>query len=303
VPRLYIGTAQGLHALDRQGSPWFEGRSVTALARRGSRLWCILDGREIWRAGRDRRWRRIAAVTGPRANCILPIDEGALLGTAEAHLLRLHRGSLASVQSFDSVEGRSEWFTPWGGPPDTRSLSQGVGGNLYANVHVGGVVRSEDATATWQPTVEIGTDVHQVLAHPRRSGVVLAASAVGLGISRDGGGTWTFVTAGFHATYQRAVAVAGEIILVSTSRSERGRESAVYRRALNSRGPFEKCERGLPRWFADNVNTGCLVAAGKVAAIGTVDGLVFVSNDRGESWRLAREELAQITCLALGEAR
>jgi len=40
---------------------------------------------------------------------------------------------------------------------------------------------------SWAPTVDIESDVHQVLAHPSRAEVVLAAAADGFGVSRDGG--------------------------------------------------------------------------------------------------------------------
>ena len=57
------------------------------------------------------------------------------------------------------TEGRDRWYTPWGGPPDTRSMTS-ADGKVYANVHVGGVVRSADAGRTWQPTaLDIDADV------------------------------------------------------------------------------------------------------------------------------------------------
>jgi hypothetical protein len=234
-----------------------------------------------------------------RANCVLATASAVWIGTAEAHLMRLVNGEPERVESFDRMEGRDDWFTPWGGPPDTRSLAAGPTGVLYANVHVGGVARSTDQGRTWHPTMDIEVDCHQVLAHPEDASVVLAATGVGLGISTDGGTTWTFEDAGLHATYQRAVAVSGDRALVSTSRSERGQQSAVYRFTLGHRARFVKCEQGLPKWFVDNIDTGCLVARGQFAALGTPDGSVFMSSNLGETWSLAREGLPKIRCLAV----
>jgi len=62
---------------------------------------------------------------------------------------------------------------------------------LLANVHVGGIPRSVDGGVTWQPTIDIDSDVHEVRAHPKRRGTVVAAAAVGLCTSSDGGATWT----------------------------------------------------------------------------------------------------------------
>ena len=96
------------------------------------------------------------------------------------------------------------------------------------------------------------------------------------------------------------MALVEDAILVSTSRSERGQEAAVYRHPLEGRGPFRKCERGLPRWFPGNVNTGCIAATGCFAAIGSPDGAVFVSDDRGATWHLEREGPGKVRCLTFG---
>lgn len=233
-----------------------------------------------------------------RANCLLATDSGVWVGTAEARLMRWVGSRLDWVESFDRIEGRDDWFTPWGGPPDTRSLAAGPTGVLFANVHVGGVARSVDQGRTWHPTMDIEVDCHQVLAHPQDASVVLAATGVGLGISTDGGTAWTYTDTGLHATYQRAVAVSGDQVLVSTSRGPGGGQAAVYRFTLGHRARFEKCEQGLPKWFTDNIDTGCLVARGQSAALGTADGSVFGSSDLGKNWALVRADLPKISCVA-----
>src|SRR5436190_1998313 len=118
-----------------------------------------------------------------------------------------------------------------------------------------------DGAASWAPTVDIERDVHQVLAHPTRAEVVMVAAADGFGLSRDGGDSWHFATAGLHAHYLRAVAMAGDHVLVSASTGFRGRRSAIYRKRLDGGRRFERCSEGLPPWFDDNVDTGCLAAA------------------------------------------
>jgi Neuraminidase (sialidase) len=72
---------------------------------------------------------------------------------------------------------------------------------LLVNVHVGGIPRSTDGGTTWHPTIDIDHDVHDVCAHPTRPGLVAAAAARGLGVSRDGGATWTVEVEGLHASY------------------------------------------------------------------------------------------------------
>jgi hypothetical protein len=145
-------------------------------------------------------------------------------------------------------------------PTCDRSRSRATGA-VHVNVHVGGVARSRDGGRTWAPTVDIEVDVHQILAHPRHPDVVLAAAADGFGLSRDGGDSWRFVADGMHAHYLRAVAVSDDSVLVSASTGPGGRRAAIYRRRLDDDGPFERCTQGLPAWFGDNVDTGCLAAA------------------------------------------
>ena len=57
---------------------------------------------------------------------------------------------------------------------------------VLANVHVGGIQRSTDGGVTWRPTIEVDSDVQEVRALPSQLRIVIAASAIGLYISRDG---------------------------------------------------------------------------------------------------------------------
>jgi hypothetical protein len=94
------------------------------------------------------------------------------------------------------------------------------------------------------------------------------------------------------------VALAGDTVLLSASAGHHGRRAAVYRRPLDRRIPFERCRAGLPEWFPDNVDTGCLAADGRHAAIGTEDGCVFCSADAGERWSLRAKGLAPVRAVA-----
>jgi photosystem II stability/assembly factor-like uncharacterized protein len=279
-----VATDVGLVRLDEGFAPPIEG-PITHLARGREGLWAVASGHEVWRAPEGtwpEHWERMADVGELRANCLLRLRDGVLVGTSEARLLRLDDGGFTPVRGFDEAKGRDRWFTPWGGPPDVRSLAAGPDGTLYANVHVGGVLRSTDGGATWAPTaLDIETDVHQVLADPTAPGTVLAATAYGLAVSRDAGDSWELHDDGLHATYCRAVALTDEGPLISASRGHHGRDATLYR-FLGDR--FERCREGLPEWFGDNVDTHCLDARGAVAALGTSDGEVFLSRDAGATW-------------------
>ncbi|HEX6350098.1 MAG TPA: sialidase family protein [Candidatus Dormibacteraeota bacterium] len=288
--RILAATGSGLVTLDPdtgQQSRQLEGHRLSALAPAGrTRLWAAVDRREIWR-NLGGGWEPVAQLPGglevtcladTRANA----EDGILAGTSKARLGRVTpAGLIEFVEAFDHAPGREDWFTPWGGPPGTRTLSEDRD-TVYANVHVGGVLRSRDEGATWEPTIDIEADVHQVATGPGR---VYAAGAQGLSISEDRGETWRTLHEGLHAAYCRAVAVCGEWLLLSASDGPGAGRAAIYRSdPAGSR--FERCRRGLPEWFQGNVDSLCLDALpkGDLAAFATESGEVYASNDQGASW-------------------
>ena len=306
---ILVGTEDGLYVWRREAlgdAPScvdvLAGREVSALVEDGPRWWALVGGRQVWRGAEGGDWSLVASVPKgkSKATCLAVTPTGPILGTARAHLMRLADGVLSPIPSFDEAKGRKEWYTPWGAPADVRSIAVDADGTLYANVHVGGVLRSTDGGATWTPTLDIEHDVHQIFAVPGRPGLVLVAAADGYGVSEDRGGSWTWQNDGLHAHYCRAVALAGDTLLISASTGHHGRRAAVYRRRLDAAGPFDRCGAGLPEWFADNVDTGCLAARDSAVVIGTEDGSVYESLDAGASWNTLTKGLAPVRSVALG---
>ncbi len=297
MARILVGTADGIHEfrLDGTAGAVTHGhRDVTALARSGTDSWAIVDRSEIWRTTEE-GWSHVATLDRDRANCLADTDiAGVLVGTSEARLYRVEKDSVESISAFDQVEGRSDWYTPWGGPPDSRSISEDDDA-VFVNVHVGGIVRSTDGGASWQPTIDIDSDVHKVWAGWNR---VFGACAWGLTASTDGGATWEIRSDGLHARYCRGVAVVGDTVLVSASNGPRGGRAAVYRGSVDG-GPLERCRSGLPEWFDGNIDSYCLDAAPDlgVAAFGTEDGRLFASTDEGTTWAEVASGLSSVTCV------
>jgi hypothetical protein len=288
--RILVATGSGIVSLDPDSPEQqraLEGHRVSALAPAGwKRLWAVVDGQQIWRSDAD-GWREVASVPALEPTCLADTransEDGILVGTAEARLARVSAaGELEFIAAFDQVPGRGSWYTPWGGPPAIRTISEDRH-SVYVNVHVGGVLRSQDEGATWEPTIDIHADVHQVANGDAR---VYAADAGGLSISEDAGQTWRSVRDGLHATYCRAVAVCGEHVLLSASDGPGGGQAAVYRWP-DAATRLERCREGLPEWFAGNIDSLCLDALpdGRLAALGTESGEIFASDDQGESWR------------------
>jgi hypothetical protein len=299
---LLVGTEDGLHELDESKGAvgaHLTGRSIGCLAPEGRSWWALIDGDGVWRSDHPGAWDQAATSSGQRLNCLCPTAAGLLVGAEDASLLRLEDEKLQTLAAFERVEGREDWYTPWGGPPDVRSISEDSGRAILVNVHVGGVVRSTDGGETLHPTIDIHTDVHQVFAPPNKPGLVLAATgAEGVALSRNAGETWEFLTEGLHATYSRAVALGRTSLLASASTGPRGGRAAVYRRPLDVDGPFIRCTDGLPEWFPPNIDTFCLAASGDLAAFGTDEGSVFLSEDEGGTWRALAEGLPAVRCIA-----
>jgi hypothetical protein len=287
---LRIGTASGSFVVDSTARlDELAGQAVTAGAPGG---WAIAGGQRILRGEEE-----IASFDQLVAHCLLPLNGGVLVGTSGAYVVQVSPGGdQTPLASFDAIGSRAEWYTPWGAPPDTRSMAGG-GGVLLVNVHVGGVWRCE-GDSPWQPVIDVDHDTHQVLAE---GDTAVAAAAAGFGCSHDGGRTWDWTDQGLHASYCRAVALAGDIALVTASTGPGTRRAAVYRGPIDGHA-FERCQKGLPEWFGANIDTFCLAAAAGLAAFGTVDGKVYVSSDQGESWEQAASGLPPVRCVVIESA-
>src|SRR5919106_258526 len=162
-------------------------QSVRALAPDGGGgALMIVNGRSLHRRAPDGVWSTIATTELDLACCVA-VGDVIYVGTDDARVLRVDAdGAIEQLRGFDAVAGRETWYAgsavingPRLGPPlGIRSITATPDGVLLANVHVGGVPRSTDGGVTWQPTIDVSSDVHEVRAHPNRPGVVMAAAAI-----------------------------------------------------------------------------------------------------------------------------
>jgi hypothetical protein len=237
----------------------------------------------------------IVATSEFELSCCVAVGDSVYVGTDDARMLRLSDGSrvLETIEAFDSVPGRNNWVAGSAivngqriGPPlGVRSLAvNSSGSTLFANVHIGGIPRSIDGGRSWQPTIDIESDVHEVHAHPERSEIVVAAAAVGLCISRDSGASWVIEKEGLHAPHCSAVAISGENIFISASKDPFAEQGRLYRRSLKLDGRLAPVEGGMPRWTGGIVDTGCIAASGSSIVVVDRAGNLYVSEDFGQAW-------------------
>ena len=296
-----VGTVDGLFTLDADGAPRrVAAGAVRALTTSGaSGAWALLDDGALHRRSGDGAWSPVLAPVDADPRTVLSTPDGVVLGTTDARLWRVDERGAAPLVGFDRVAGRDTWHAVGSAVPYVRSLTATAdGGALLASVHVGGIPRSIDGGATWEPTIDVDDDVHEVRAHPDDPATVAAAAAVGLAESRDGGASWSVAPRdGLHATYLRAVAFTDDAVVVGASDGPFGQHAALYRRPLRG-GAFERCDGGLPTWLPELVDTGALAAHGSRVVAGAGD-TVFASDDGARTWRVGASGLPRVQAVAL----
>jgi len=279
----------------------FAGQPVRGLAsdRQGG-IVAIVGGHSLRRRSAEGEWTTVMESEHP-LSCCLTLGDGLFVGTDDAHILRIdpdctqHR-----LTGFDAVEGRGAWYAGaalidgklMGPPLGIRSMTATCdGATLLANVHVGGVPRSVDTGGTWRPTIAIDSDVHQVCAHPTRPDLVIAAAAVGLCVSRDGGATWTIEREGLHASYCSAVAIGRHDIFVAASVDHFAAQGAIYRRPIDEDGPLRLLGGGMPDRIDGIADTNCIATRDSTVAVIDRSGCLHLSQDDGTTWSLPVDDL------------
>lgn len=284
---LLIGTTAGAYGLDLS-EPVIDGTRINHIARRDDSWWAV-DGK-----GRVHRDGEVVARAEESValTCIQPAHESVWVGATQARVYRIEDDHLTLDEFFADAPGRDTWYTPWGAPADVRSMSLDTDGSLYINIHVGGILRYDNTGIA--PTVDIDSDIHQVVAHPDRLGDVVAAGAYGVGYSHNGH-DFQFRDEGLHASYCRAVAIIEDTLFVSASTGPRTNNGRLYRGELGE-GELTQCRTGLPEQFSENLNSHCLAVLDEAIYAGVGD-TVWRSDDLGESWAEAASGLPNVTCL------
>lgn len=254
---------------------------------------------------------------------VLPIGQRIYAGIEPAGLfVSDDRG--ASWRGVDSLNEHptSDTWQPAGGGLALHSIIAD-GERMYCAVSAGGVYRSDDSGASWralnknvradfQPEKypEAGQCVHKLLLHPRDRNRLYQQNHCGVYRSDDAGENWVEITKGLPSDFGYALALDAhdpQTVFVIPEESSHMRATIdgklrVYR-SRDGGSTWEPFTSGLPQENAyvsilrEGMCADDLDPCG--VYFGTSSGHLFVSSDRGESWRMLAGFLPKILSVSV----
>jgi hypothetical protein len=306
MARLYAATGNSIARLDESGDDWTVELSLV-----GSGAQCLAvdpaDPDIVFAGLRERGLQRSRDGGRTWEDCELPepgvfslavsaVDGAVYAGTEPSRLFRSDDGgtSWRELDALLELPSRPTWRfppRPWTSHVRWIAPSPHEANVLLVGIELGGLMRSTDGGETWEdhrPGAQ--RDVHSLAWHPRADGRAYEAGGGGAAWSEDGGATWQPADDGRDRHYTWSVAVDADdpdrwYVSASTgpfaAHGDGDPQARIYRR-LNGE-PWRMLAGGLPEPLPA-MPYALVVGNGRLFA-GLADGRIWVSSDRGESWR------------------
>jgi hypothetical protein len=297
---MLIATATTVYALDIELAPdeqpaaIHRARDVRQVAEGDAAHVIALGGGRVVVMRADGDLALDTGIEEPITSLALLAEEplNLLIGTEAPHLYRLTEPDRVAkrIPSFDRLTVRDTWHTPWGGPAALRSLAASGDGWVYADIHVGSIVRSADGGESWAPvTPTLHEDVHQVATCASAPERVYANTRRGVYVSLDRGQTWFDRGAELGHRYGRAIAVhpaQPDCLLASVSDGPRGADlhAALYR-SEDAGVRWVHVTEGFPPSSAGNIDTYHVTFTPDGVAWAAVECVLYRSVDHGRRWQ------------------
>ena len=275
---------------------------------------CLFEGEEVRRVAETSSLQAIALannhilVMAPESNSLQfkPTDiperidsllvlndkpPSMLIGTRGAHLYKWSEGGGPAelVDSFEKLECRGKWYTPWGDPPSLRSLALARSGWVYADIHVGSIMRSPNNGALWEPvSPTLDEDVHEVAICLSSDNHVYAATAGSVYISNDCGSSWLYRGEELGGRYSRAIAIHpknSDCMLATVSNGPHGDDVQGELFHTEDAGQhWEHITEGFPTSTKQNIDTSQIGFSNDGTTWAAVDNLLYRALDQASRW-------------------
>jgi hypothetical protein len=256
---------------------------------------------------RDEKQEKIETGIKDRIDSLCIIEENPLsllVGCTPPNLYRVKESGIAEkVKTFDELSVRDQWYTPWGGPAAVRSMAKTIDGWVYADIHVGSIMRSPDRGETWEPvTPSLHKDVHEVTITPYSNNNVYANTYLSVYISEDKGHSWEHRSNGLNNRYGRGIAVNPldpNIILCGVSDGPTGVNVHGQLYFTENAGKnWSHVIEGFPESTIKNIDTFHVAYSSRKTAWVTDNNNLYRSTNKGKTWELfwvAPEDILMIS--------
>jgi hypothetical protein len=333
MANIMVGGSQGIAMLQEQPQGWelwertdpeWAGRRVWSLAQVPGAILAGTDAGLLRSVDGGTSWETLlpgdVRVVAPD-----PADPRRLFaGLQPATAWRSDDGGATwrELTGLGSAEERAGWHLPGATPLETLPLARvsafafdpAEPAVVYAGIEIGGIYRSDDGGDSWRACNEdlSSLDVHRLVPHPLEPETIFAATETGVYRSVDRGASWEgrpFETgAGYtrallalapDAADDRFVLLAGPAEVDPWGWAEEA-DGARCRlvRSVDDGATWRPLTFGLPDFFEGLIATIVADPADPHSLVlGSWDGRVFASRDRGLNWAQIAEGLDEVWAL------
>jgi hypothetical protein len=324
VTELLVGTKRGLFVY-RDGrllGPFLVGREVYHAIHIDGVYWAATDhpvwGPHLHTSGDGVSWDVLQSAPhyederGVKA--IWFIAPGMFAGIEPAGLFKLHGDHWLPITALNEHPTNNKW-QPAGGGLALHSIITD-GDTWYCAISAGGMYRSDDAGASWQPKnrnvradfqperyPQAGQCVHKLLLVDGR---LYQVNHCGVYRSDDRGDNWTEITEGLPSEFGYALAAIDRDTLFvipeesSDMRATPEGKLRVYR-SRDGGSSWQALTDGLPQENAYvSVLREGMCSTGQEVYFGTSSGHLFASHDGGDSWTMLAGFLPRILSVTIG---